>query len=243
MVASYNGDVMNYALIFAGGQGVRMNGASIPKQFIKVQNKPIIIHTLDIFNKLDEIDGIVVVCIKDWISELERFVDEYGIEKVMSIVPGGETSQLSIYNGLRCMVDDLHLNPQSIVMIHDGVRPLVSPDTVLRNLEVAKQTGCAITVSSCIETVISKDGDDLSILNRDSCMLARAPQSFRLSDIISSYEHSIKDNITNFIDSATMVKYYGGSINTVLGNPENIKVTTPIDVCMLKALMDPYPRE
>lgn len=218
---------------------MRMNCASIPKQFIKVHGKPIIIHTLEIFDVLDEIDGIVVVCIENWIHELMELVREYGIRKVMAIVPGGETSQMSIYNGLRCMVDDLHLDPGSIVMIHDGVRPLVSRETVLENLDVAKRTGCAITVSKCIETIMLKDDGDLNILNRDDCFLARAPQSFRLSDIVSCYERSIADGCRNFIDSATMVRHYGGAINTVVGNPENIKVTTPIDVCMLKALMDP----
>lgn len=227
---------MNYVLIFAGGHGSRMGSPSIPKQFIEVGGKPIIIHTLQLFEGMREIDGIEIVCIEPWMDHLRSLIDSYGLTKVMGIVPGGATGQLSIRNGLEAM--RYALDPGSLVLIHDGVRPLVSANTVRRNIACAEANGNAITVSPCVETVIYSEDGSQEILRRDRCMVARAPQTFRLGEIASYYDRSEADGIEDFIDSATMVKSYGGEIHTVEGNPENIKITTPMDVCLFRGLLD-----
>lgn len=229
--------VLNYVLIFAGGHGSRMGSPSIPKQFIEVDGRPIIVHTLQLFEGLPEIAGIQVVCIGTWIDHMRSLIDSFGLTKVLGVVPGGETSQLSIHNGLREMRDVHRLDPASLVLIHDGVRPLVSPDTVRRNIGCAEANGNAITTSPCVETVMYRGEGSLDILRRDRCITARAPQTFRLGEIVAYYDRSAADGITDFIDSATMVKSYGGEIHIVDGNPENIKITTPMDVCLFRGLL------
>lgn len=228
---------MNYVLIFAGGHGSRMGNPTVPKQFIEVDGKPIIIHTLQLFDDMQEIDGIQVVCIADWIDTLKSLLNKFGIRKVLGIVPGGDTSQLSIYNGLRALNGHADVDGESMVMIHDGVRPLVSLDTIRRNLACATEHGNAITVSPCCETIMYDGPSGMDILERSRCMLARAPQTFRLKDILGYYDRSAADGIVDCIDSATMVKTYGGKIHTVVGNPENIKITTPMDVCLFRGLL------
>lgn len=214
-----------------------MNSASVPKQFIEVNGKSIIIHTLELFDGMDEIDGIQVVCLADWIDELRSQIARFGISKVMGIVPGGETGQLSIYNGLLAM-RDAGIDPDSMVMIHDGVRPLVSRDSIRRNLETAMRFGNAITVSPCTETVIHTEDGGTKILDRNLCQMARAPQTFRFGEILSHYDRCASEGEYSCIDSATMVTNHGCKIHTVEGNPENIKITTPMDVCLFRALVN-----
>lgn len=214
-----------------------MGNPSVPKQFIDVNGKPIIIHTLQLFESIPEIDGIQIVCISEWIDVLKDLLERFKIGKVLGVVPGGETSQLSIHNGLIEMVEHLGLDRDALVMIHDGVRPLVSKDTLVRNLCVAEQCGNAITVSPCAETIMFEDDQGLEILNRDRCKIARAPQTFRLGEIKTYYDRCKSEGVTNCIDSATMVKKYGVEIHTVEGNPENIKITTPMDVCLFQGLL------
>ena len=125
---------MNIAIIFAGGSGTRMHVKDRPKQFLLVHGKPIIVHTIETFQNHPQIDGIIVVCIQDWIPYMEEMKYRYRLEKIISIVPGGNTGQLSIYNGLleakeRCGTSE------TIVLIHDGVRPLIDADTISRNIK------------------------------------------------------------------------------------------------------------
>ena len=127
----------NIVLLTAGGRGKRM-GMSVPKQFVEVNGKPIIIHTLEVFEKLPEINGIVISCIEEWVSELQKYIKKYGISKVVSVIAGGNTGQDSIYNDLveiRRKYDD-----DTFVLIHDSVRPLVLPDTIEKNIQKAHES-------------------------------------------------------------------------------------------------------
>ena len=119
---------MAKALIFAGGSGRRMNSGSKPKQFLELHGKPIIIYTLEHFEYHEEISDIIVVCIKEWIEELQGFLRRYGITKVSKIVPGGATGHDSIYNGLQAMKEEADFN--EVVLIHDGVRPLINAELI-----------------------------------------------------------------------------------------------------------------
>lgn len=124
---------MNFALIFAGGVGQRMNTVSLPKQFLKVQNKEIIIHTLEHFEECEGIDGIVVVCKEEYIDLMKELIKKHRITKVMTIVPGGENGQQSIFNGLDA-ASRLSSSEEDIVLIHDGVRPIITNDVILKIL-------------------------------------------------------------------------------------------------------------
>lgn len=223
---------MNVALIFAGGIGSRM-GNHTPKQFLEWNGKAILIHTLNVFEQHSDIDEIVVACKKNWIDYTKELIQNENMKKVVSIVPGGATALDSQFNGLK-EIKRLHPESEVAVLIHDGVRPLVDAATVEKNIAAVWACGNAITVTSAIETVIQIDeqGAVSKILNRDFCRMAKAPQSFKLDDILGVHERAIAEGKHNFIDSASMMIYYGHTLHTVMGQPENIKVTTPSDYYM-----------
>lgn len=228
---------MNYALIFAGGCGRRMNSKSRPKQFLELHGKEIIIYTIEHFEKHPDIEGIVVVCIKEWIDYLKRILDKNGIKKVKWIVPGGETGQDSIYNGLKVLHDNC--KNEDIVLIHDGVRPLIDEQLITENIESVKNHGSAITVAPVIETVMLADDDKVyKSVERSKCNMAKAPQSFFLKDIYAAHEKAREEGIHDKIDSATMMSDYGHSLYTVKCGYENIKITTPSDYFTFRALID-----
>ncbi len=223
---------MNIALIFAGGIGSRM-GSDTPKQFLEWNGKAIIIHTLNVFERHPDIDEIFIACKEDWIDFTKELIQKEGISKVVSIVPGGKTALDSQYNGLK-KIRQIHPNGEIAVLIHDGVRPLVDTETVKKNIDSVWKFGNAITVTKAIETVIkvNENGSVEKILNRDYCRMAKAPQSFKLDEILSAHEKAIAEGKHDFIDSASMMIYYGYTLHTVMGQPENIKVTTPSDYYM-----------
>lgn len=229
---------MNVAMIFAGGTGSRMNSKSRPKQFLELHGKPIIIYTLEKFENHNMIDAIVVVCLKSWIPFLENLLKKYNINKVVSVVPGGITGQDSIYYGL-CEVERLY-DSDSIVLIHDGVRPLIDEETITENITCAQLHGNAITVAPAVETITIRENKNEvgKIIDRSKCQLAKAPQTFVLEDIIEIHRRSQKDNYSQAIDSASLVSHYGYKLYTVVGPNENIKITTPADFFMFRAFMD-----
>lgn len=230
---------MNVALIFAGGTGVRMNTKSLPKQFLELHSKPIIIHTIEYFENHEEIDGIVIVCVKGWIDYLKSKLMKFGITKVKAIVEGGETGQLSIKNG----VDKIHeLYPEdTVVLVHDGVRPLINRDIISKNIESVKNNGSAITVSPAVETLSILDEDKThvkEIYDRSKCYFAKAPQSFRLNDLYEAHEKAFTAGKYDYIDSANLMKSYGHELFAVEGPMENIKITTPSDFYIFRAIVD-----
>ena len=208
-------------------------GSNTPKQFLEWNGKAIIIHTLNVFERHPEIDAIVISCKEDWIDYTQELIEKEGIKKVVSIIPGGATALDSQFNGLK-EIKRIYPDEKGAVLIHDGVRPLGDGATVKRNIDSVQENGNAITVTKAIETVIKIDeeGAVQEILNRDCCRMAKAPQSFMLDDIIAAHEKAITEGKHDFIDSASMMIYYGYTLHTVMGEPENIKVTTPSDYYM-----------
>lgn len=229
---------MTNALIFAGGSGTRMNSKSRPKQFLQFYGKELIIHTLENFQNHDEIDGIAVVCIEEWIPYLNKLLEKYGIDKVKAVVFGGVTGQESIFKGLKA-IKTFDKDEKSIVLIHDGVRPFINEDVISSCIKTVKEKRSAITVVPATETIItSEDGKISSITDRSKCCLARAPQCFYLDDILDAHNKAIKDGNLNIIDSASLMKFYGHELYTVQGNADNIKITTPADFYTFKALYE-----
>lgn len=230
---------MNLALIFAGGVGKRMGNSGIPKQFLRLYGKEIIIYTLEIFENNENIDGVVISCLEEKIELLKKLIVKYEFKKVKSIVSGGKTGQESIYNGLKEL--EKYYSKNDIVLIHDGVRPLINNETVNNNIELVKQKGNAITTAPAIETIIKLEEEKdviKDIFNRSECYMARAPQSFFLGDILEKHRRAIKDKKFDFIDSASLMSYYGESLNILNGPVENIKITTSSDFYIFKAILD-----
>ena len=229
---------MNIAIIFAGGTGQRMNTKTKPKQFLELYGKPIIIYTLEKFQEHEQIDGIIVVCVKEWIGYCESLISKFGITKVKLVTPGGETGMMSRYNGI---MKASELFPEdTICLMHDGVRPLIDHDTISKNIESVKKTGTAVTVSPAIETiaVIETDNKVGQIIDRKKCQMAKAPQSFRLTDLVKAHQKAVDEGMLDCIDTAYLMQMNGYDIYTVEGSPENIKITTPTDFYLFRALVD-----
>lgn len=229
---------MNIAIIFAGGSGTRMKTHGLPKQFLKVEGKPIIIKTLEYFEKNDEIDKIYIACKPDWIDYLNEELQNYNIKKVAKVVPGGETGQDSIYNGLSAARKE---NPEdSIVLIHDGVRPFITQELITQNIRDVKEFGSSITSTPCYETaIVSRDGENIQdVPSRDIMYTAQAPQCFFLGDILKVHEEvrNSEQKYNGIVDSCNLMRSRGYNVHLTLGPRNNIKVTTPTDYYVIQAL-------
>ena len=230
---------MNYAVIFAGGIGKRMNTKALPKQFLKLYGKEIIIYTLEHFEKHREIDGIAVACVEEWIPYLEELIEKYQFKKVKAVVPGGRTGQDSIFEGIKA-VGRMAQGDGHIVLIHDGVRPLINEQTITDCIKSVRENGSAITVAPAVETIIRVDDNQQvrEVIERADCLMARAPQCFFLKEILEAHRKAVRENKHDFIDSASIMKYYGHTLSVVDGPVENIKITTPMDFYTFRALFE-----
>lgn len=226
----------NIAVIFAGGSGKRMNTVSRPKQFLELNGKPVMIYTLELFDNHPMIDGITVVCIEPWIPFLKKQLKKFEINKVGIIVPGGETGQDSIYNGLSAAKE--YYGADCNVLIHDGVRPLITEQTITDCVNTTNEKGNCITCIPATETFVVKQEDgSLEIPTRANSLIARAPQCFRLTEILDAHHKAQESDRHDFIDSCTMMSYYGYQMNTIIGPMENIKITTPTDFFIFRAMV------
>ena len=228
---------MNIAVIFAGGQGDRLHNYSRPKQFFEFRGKPVVVYTIEVFQHIQEVDAIVVVCLQDWIPYLRGLVEKYVLNKVVDIVPGGKKGQDSIYNGLVCAKQ---LFPEdSLVLIHDGVRPLAMEKTIVECIEVAKAKGNCVVCVPAMETIaIKKTDGSLEVPNRDNALMVRAPQCFVLKDVLAVHQKALAEGRHDFVDTCSMMNHYGYELHTIIGTAENIKITTPADYFMFKAIIE-----
>ena len=185
-------------VIFAGGTGMRMN-SKIPKQFLEVDGKPIIIHTLEFFEKNENVDDIVIVCKEDWIDYLKEKLSVFSITKVISVISGGKTGQLSRYYGIKELEKKLSTLDDTIVMMHDGVRPLINDDLINRNIQTVRENGNSVTIAPAIETVITiEEGTIQNVIERAKCRMAKAPQCFWMKDILAVHDEAFaKGDIDN----------------------------------------------
>lgn len=223
------------ALIFAGGTGQRMNTATKPKQFLELHGKPVIVYTLEHFENHLEIDNIIVVCLENWIKELKRFLELYDLKKVNQIIPGGDSGDISIFNGLQALKDVC--KDDDIVLIHDGVRPLINAALISANIATVKEHGTAITVEAARESVVQLNAEDsiVDVPPRDMMYTAKAPQSFRYGLIWELYQKARNEGIGT-IDSAHLCGIYNVKMKTVKSTPNNMKITAPHDYYIFRAL-------
>lgn len=231
------GVILVSALIFAGGTGKRMSTRAKPKQFLELHGKPVIVYTIEHFEAHPEIDNIVVVCLASWIAEMKFLIKQHRFSKVTQVIPGGDGGDRSIYNGLlalsdKCVDDD-------IVLIHDGVRPLVTEELITANIEVAKTYKTAITVESVSESVVAVDenGVIVSVPPRKEMYSAKAPQTFKFGLIWELYQKAYGESRRS-IDSAHLCSIYNVEMHTVISTPHNIKITAPQDYYIFRALYE-----
>ncbi len=216
----------HYLIVVAGGSGTRMGG-SIPKQFMLLAGKPVLMHTLELFAVYDRSMKQILVLPEDHIAYWESLCKEFGFVLPHRVVAGGENRFSSVRNGLAL------LKGEGLVAVHDGVRPLVSIETVRACFEMAEQYGSAVPVVPVVESVRRLSGDDNFAENRSSLVAVQTPQVFRLSTLKRAYEQPYD---LLFTDDASVVERLGEKISLAPGNRENIKLTQPLDF-MLAELM------
>lgn len=233
---------MNIAVILAGGVGKRMNPNGIPKQFLKINDVPIIIHTLLIFQECEEVDGVIITCVKEYMEYLKNLIEQYKITKVLEIVEGGETNQLSSYNGVMAANKFVNKNEKNIIVMHDGVRPIIDSDLIKRNIETARKFGAAISCAQSKETTVIADGTNGEITNiteRQNTYIARAPQTFLLDELTAAHKKAHELGETNMIDACSVMNKFSNSckMHIVKCSSANIKITTPDDFYVAEALI------
>lgn len=236
----------NIALIFAGGVGKRMHNGSMPKQFLELNGKAIIIYTIEKFEHCEDISDIVVVCVSGWEAYLKKLIDSFGLKKVRGIVSGGKNPQASQYIGLKYINEQLHPSDKTVVLIHDGVRPLIDEPTIKANISCVRKYGSAITVTPAIETIISEDPmnhEINSVAKRSDFKMGKAPQSYFFNEVFSSYKDAFKQGKDDYIDSASLMYDFGKKLKTVEGSTNNIKITTPIDFYIFKGIKEAETQE
>lgn len=221
-------------LIFAGGVGSRMKSKNIPKQFLKVDGIPIIIRTIDHFEKHPKVDNIVVVCLKAWIDTLEEYLKEYSIRKVSYVVPGGKTGYQSIHNGILKIAEDSE--DDDIVLICDGVRPILSDKLITDCIRDAKKYGTAVPVTESIDSVLYSDDGLVCNKNfdRKKMFITQAPQGYKMRIIKAAHDKAEKKGLES-VSSADLMIELGQEVHLFKGIRENIKVTTEEDLLNIRA--------
>lgn len=227
----------NIALVIAGGIGARTH-QDIPKQFIHVQNKPVIIYTLEAFQRHPNIDAIEVVCLDGWHDIVRAYSKQFGITKLENIVSGGVNGQDSIRNGLY----DIHTRYQDdddIVLIHDSIRPLVSPEIISDNIRVCRKYGNATTVIPCTSVMLSTEDGEVSNnqIPRDNLKITQTPQAFFLNELLEVHSRAIKMDLLPSIASCALYIEMNKTVYFSKGSEKNIKITTSEDIEIFDALL------
>ena len=224
------------AMLFAGGVGRRMKSDDLPKQFIEIGGKPIIVRTMEHFEKHPEVDRIVVACKEDWIDHLEALIKDYKITKVHSVVPGGATGYASIHNGVmetaKFMTD-----PDDIILICDGVRPMLTECLISDSIRYARECGTSVPVTPSIDSLLfSEDGKFCEkSYERSSMYITQAPQGYTMEKILWAHSEAERRGILNPVSSSELFIELGEKVRLFEGERINIKVTTQEDLEILNA--------
>ena len=228
---------MNIAMIIAGGKGSRMN-QDIPKQFIHIDNKPVIIHTMEAFQNHPSIDAILVVTMESWKEVLWAYAKQFNISKLKWVVAGGETGQDSIKNGLDMLELEL-LEKNAVVMVHDGNRPLVSAEVISDSFATYARHGNAVAVIPCTEVVFeSENGLDSCVsIEREKLFRTQTPHTYKLEDLMEAHLEAKKRGIKGTAATCVLMKELGKVTYFSRCSEENIKITTLDDLKIFKALL------
>lgn len=221
---------MNKAIIVAAGSGNRFD-RNIPKQFVKILGKPLIIHTLEKFEACESVSQVVLVLPQDEIADFENLIAKFGLKKISSVVAGGSSRAESVMNGLNAV------DPATdVVAVHDGVRPLVSADEIAAVIEKAREIGAACLVSVVTDTIKQvESGRITGTLDRTKLRRAMTPQAFRYSILKQALEQA--DLGSEITDECMLVERLGHEIAYVEGSPRNIKITHSEDRILAEALL------
>lgn len=227
----------NIVILTGGGIGSRTH-QDIPKQFIHVNNKPIIIYTLEAFQRHPSIDEICVAILEGWEQMLWAYARQFNIAKLKYVVTGGATGQESIFNGLRAIRAD-H-NDEDVVIVHDGNRPMIEPDIISENLATQKKYGSAVTTIPCTEVVFVSENkvDSDKSIPRENLQRTQTPHSYYLGDLWEAHMEAQRRGIKNTAASCSLMEALGKKSYFSRGSEKNLKITTVDDIEIFKALLE-----
>ena len=226
----------NYVILLAGGVGKRMQ-SEIPKQFLEGEGKPIIVYTIENFQRNDQIEKIVVVCVKDWIERLRNLIQKYSLTKVKWITEGGDTGHDSIRNGVFFLKDKIE--PDDFIIVHDAVRPILPQKAIDEVIRVAHENGNASSSIACHPPIVYTEDFKSGIkdVDREHVMLTASPQMFRYDLALKCYEKAEQENKHNFTFTSSLLIHYGERVYFAKGTTSNIKVTQKEDLALFGALL------
>lgn len=226
----------NYVILLAGGVGKRMQ-SEIPKQFLEVDGKPIIVYTIENFQRNEQIEKIVVVCVKDWIEHLRNLIQKYALTKVEWITEGGDTGHDSIRNGVFFLKDKIE--PDDFIIVHDAVRPILPQKAIDEVIRVAHENGNASSSIACHPPIVYTEDFKSGIkdVDREHVMLTASPQMFRYDLALKCYEKAEQENKHNFTFTSSLLIHYGERVYFAKGTTSNIKVTQKEDLALFGALL------
>ena len=227
---------MNIALLTAAGTGTRM-GQDVPKQFLTVNEKPVIAYTMEAFQHHPEIDEIIVVCLADWQPMLKAYARQFNISKLLRIVPGGATGQESIHNGIVSLAEDHDKN--DLILVHDGNRPYVSEKIIADCIKTARLFGNSVAAIPCHEAMaLTEDGIISSgNIDRDHLKRTQTPHGFTLGKMLELHKIAKERGIENTTATCTLMMELGEPVHFYEGSEKNIKLTTLDDMDIFKALL------
>lgn len=226
----------NYVILLAGGVGKRMQ-TDIPKQFIEVDNKPIIVYAIENFQRNPQIEKIVVVCVKDWIERLKKIIEKYSLTKVEWIIEGGDTGHDSIRNGVFFLRDKI--NSDDYIIVHDAVRPVLPQKAIDEVIHVAYKNGNASSSIVCHPPIVYTDDfvSGIKDVDREHVMLTASPQAFKYSTALRCYLQAERENMHNFTFTSSLLIHCGERVYFAKGTTCNIKITTKEDLALFEALL------
>ena len=226
----------NYVILLAGGVGKRMQ-SDIPKQFLEVDGKPIIVYSIENFQRNDQIEKIVVVCVKDWIEHLQGLIKKYSLTKVAWITEGGDTGHDSIRNGVFFLKDKI--DPEDFIIVHDAVRPVLPQKAIDEVIRVAHEYGNASSSIACHPPIVYTDDFKSGIkdIDREHVMLTASPQAFNYKLALNCYEKAEQENKHNFTFTSSLLIHYGERVYFAKGTTSNIKITRKEDIALFGALL------
>lgn len=226
----------NYVILLAGGVGKRMN-ADIPKQFLEVHNKPIIVYAIENFQRNQQIEKIVVVCVKEWADHLKKLIDVYSLSKVEWIIEGGDTGHESIRNGIFFLKDKIELD--DYVIIHDAVRPVLPQKAIDEVIRVAHEKGNASSSTVCHPPIVYTEDfvSGITDVDREHVMLTASPQMFKYSLALKCYQQAERENKHDFTFTSSLLIYCGERVYFAQGTTCNIKITRKEDLALFEAML------
>lgn len=228
---------MIVALLTAAGTGTRM-GQDIPKQFMHVENKPIIIHTMEAFQRHPSIDAVMVVTLSSWIEVVKAYARQFDITKLRWVVPGGKTGQESIFLGLQTLKEEMQ--EDDIVIVHDGNRCMVSAEIISNSLATFQKHGSAVAAIPCVEAVFRSDDNGISsrtAIPREQLFRTQTPHTYTLGKLLWAHKEAGKKGISNTAASCALMQELGEKVYFSKGSEENLKITTIEDMMIFKALL------